>query len=547
MIGETLGSYEIVEQIGVGGMGAVFKGRHKLIDRKVAIKVLLAEYSNRQEAVSRFFNEAKATASLRHPSLVDVIDFGYAKDGSAYLVMEFLEGENLGARLRKVGKLSVPQALEFARQIAMGISVAHAADIVHRDLKPDNVFLVPSPMDPSLEVVKLLDFGIAKIAGKLGANMQKTQTGMMLGTPLYMAPEQCRGAGYVDARSDTYAFGCILFAMLTGRPPFVYEYPGELIAAHLHEPPPRVKSLRPEVPQSLDDLVDQLLAKDPDKRPPNMAALTKALGKIAAEVGIASTSMLPGAGYTVNKRTTAALPAAEAPVPRSALPQAEPFGATRVMAPEPAGGPPSPAQSTKLLAPEGEPAGKGAGSTTLSSGAGEVTHAGTTEARTKAAPKGRAPLYALGGVIVAAGIAIAVFTRSGAETAQPAEKVAAKPAVVAAPVTPPPPAVERSGTPELAAPPPAESEKAAEVAEPAPVATTADENTFVFVRVKNARPGLEALVDGQKAALPIKLPKDGKTHTLRFETPNFHPEVHSFKPTRNRVITLENKPFLFVE
>jgi eukaryotic-like serine/threonine-protein kinase len=126
MIGETLGSYEIIDQIGVGGMGAVFLARHKLIDRKVAIKVLLAEYSTREEAVNRFFNEAKATASLRHPSLVDVIDFGYATDGSAYIVMEYLEGENLGARLRKANRLSVPQALEFARQIAVGVGVAHA-------------------------------------------------------------------------------------------------------------------------------------------------------------------------------------------------------------------------------------------------------------------------------------------------------------------------------------------------------------------------------------------------------------------------------------
>ncbi len=533
MIGETLGSYEIVEQIGVGGMGAVFLGRHKLIDRKVAIKVLLAEYSNREEAVSRFFNEAKATASLRHPSLVDVIDFGYAKDGSAFLVMEYLEGENLGTRLRKVGKLAIPQTLEFSRQIVMGIGVAHAAGIVHRDLKPDNVFLVPSPVDPTLELVKVLDFGIAKITGKMAGGMQKTQTGMMLGTPLYMAPEQCRGAGYVDARSDTYAFGCILFAMLTGRPPFVYEFPGELIAAHLHEAPPRVKSLRAETPQSLDDLVDKLLAKDPEKRPQTMAAITKALGKIAAEVGIAGTVMLPGVGYMISKasgqRITEALPTtddnkATAPPAAAIISPSSPYG-TKLLSQE------SAAEAFAL------PPSKGAASTTLSAGAGEVARGGLGPNAPTA--KRRTPVMVLAGLGAAAAAVVAfVVLGSSSSKPEPAPSVAARQASPEKAVptvpepAPPEPVVIANAEPTPPTPP-----------SPAPAAA----EEFVVVRITNARAGLEAFVDGTKTSFPIKLPKSGKTHTLRFEAPNFHPETHSFKSTRNRVIKLEYKPFLFIE
>ncbi|MDX2023080.1 MAG: serine/threonine-protein kinase [Deltaproteobacteria bacterium] len=553
MIGETLGSYEIIDQIGVGGMGAVFLGRHKLIDRKVAIKVLLAEYSNRQEAVDRFFNEAKATASLRHPSLVDVIDFGHAKDGSAYLVMEYLEGENLGSRLRRVNRLSVPQSLEFARQIAVGVGVAHAAGIVHRDLKPDNVFLIPSPVDPALEMVKLLDFGIAKISGKMAGGMQKTQTGMMLGTPLYMAPEQCRGAGYVDARSDIYAFGCILFAMLTGRPPFIHEFPGELIAAHLHEPPPRVRSLRPEVPASLDDLVDKLLAKAPEARPENMAAITKALGKIASEMGLAGTMMLPGVGYMVTsagrkgERTTEALPTADAVEKVAALAATAP----PVHAPQApiAAEPSAPISSTRLISGQAAaalvptPLPKSASSTTLSAGAGEKN-------ATTAKSKGALPLVAVAAVVaLVAGGYFTLRSKAPAPVAMPAAAPALQPPpppepVVTAPVAPEP--VVKAPTPEPAPAAPAPAPVAP--AEPAATPGAGEDNEpFVYVRVKNGRTGVSALLDGQKVAMPIKVPRDGKNHKLRFETPSFHPEEHEFKATRSRVITLANRPFIFTE
>jgi len=546
MIGETLGSYEIIDQIGVGGMGAVFLARHKLIDRKVAIKVLLAEYSNREEAVNRFFNEAKATASLRHPSLVDVIDFGYATDGSAYIVMEYLEGENLGARLRKANRLSVPQTLEFARQIAVGVGVAHAAEIVHRALKPDNVFLVRSPVDPSLEMIKLMDFGIATITSEMAGAIQKTQNGMMLGTPLYMAPEQCRGAGYVDARSDTYAFGCIIFAMLTGRPPFIHEFPGELIAAHLHEPPPRVKSLRPEVPQSLDDLVDQMLSKAPEARPETMAAVTKALGKVASQMGIAATMMLPGVGYMVSssvrtgERTTSALPAEEVKV-----------------APEP------PNQSTRILSSASAAAAFGVSepksttSTTLSAGASEIPAKANGSSTASAPKKSPAlPIALAAGVALLAGgyfafgrkndvaPAVATVTSAAALTPvapAPPSAVATKPPEPTA-IVPEPAPIAVAPTP-AAIPIPTPAAATALVAQPAATVNAA----FIFVHIKNGRAGLVATIDGNKITLPVKLPRDGKAHKLHVETPNFHSEDHEIKANRDRVIVLENKPFLFLE
>src|SRR5207248_990205 len=157
--------------------------------------------------------------TVRHPGIVEIYDFGFLADGCAYIVMEFLDGQGLAGRIAARGRMPALEALSIARQIAGALSAAHGKSIVHRDLKPDNVFLVRDPEMPSGERIKLLDFGIAKLAGDTGINAQKTRTGAVMGTPTYMAPEQCRGVG-VDHCADLYALGCILFEMLCGRPPF---------------------------------------------------------------------------------------------------------------------------------------------------------------------------------------------------------------------------------------------------------------------------------------------------------------------------------------
>jgi eukaryotic-like serine/threonine-protein kinase len=280
MLGRSLGNYNVVSKIGEGGMGVVYLARHLTLGRPVAIKVLHPALSSNQDMVTRFFNEARAATAVRNPGIVEVFDFGTLEDGSAYIVMELLEGENLGARIRR-GRLGVAATMTIVRAIARALQAAHEQGIVHRDLKPDNVFLVPDPELPSGERIKLLDFGIAKLAPTAG-EVSQTRTGMVMGTPTYMAPEQCRGAGTVDHRADLYALGCVAYQMMCGQPPFVSEGAGDLIARHLYFPPQPLRSLSPEIPADVDDLVLWLLQKDPAARPATAADLIRAIDKLAA-------------------------------------------------------------------------------------------------------------------------------------------------------------------------------------------------------------------------------------------------------------------------
>jgi hypothetical protein len=277
VIGAKLGSYEIRRQLGAGGMGAVYVAEHALLGRQAAVKVLLPELCKNPDVVARFFHEAKAATAIRHPSIVEVFDFGYMPDGAAYIVMELLEGESLSSRLRRVGRLPVPHAISMTRQIANALAAAHARKIVHRDLKPDNIHIVVDPEVAGGERIKLLDFGIAKLAVDLAATgIARTSTGMLMGTPIYMSPEQCRSAGQVDHRSDLYSLGCILHEMLTGAPPFMGEGAGDLIAKHIMVAPPPPSSLVAGVPPDVDALVARLLQKSPNDRLQSAADLAAA-------------------------------------------------------------------------------------------------------------------------------------------------------------------------------------------------------------------------------------------------------------------------------
>ena len=229
LIGEVFGSYRLVSQLGAGGMGWVFLAEHSVLGSRAAIKVLKPNHSQQQHLVQRFFDEARSATRIADPGIVTVLDFGWHPSGSAYLVMEHLSGETLSRRVRSGGPLAPPAALAIIRQCAIAMASAHARGIVHRDLKPDNIFVVP---DPGLgtERIKILDFGIAKLLGEGDASHETTHSGMILGTPGYMSPEQCRGAGQVDHRTDIYALGCVLQFLLTGRAPFVASTPGDLIA-----------------------------------------------------------------------------------------------------------------------------------------------------------------------------------------------------------------------------------------------------------------------------------------------------------------------------
>jgi tRNA A-37 threonylcarbamoyl transferase component Bud32 len=280
-IGQTIGNHRVLALIGQGGMGAVYSAEHTVLGRKAAIKVLLPELSHNPELVQRFFVEARATAQLRHPSFVEVFDSGTLPDGSAYLVMEQLAGETLGECLTRRQRLPVAEALALAREIATGVGHAHQHGIVHRDLKPDNVFLTEGPPGQGPRV-KVLDFGIAKLTATPVGTGSRTRTGTILGTPLFMAPEQCRGAGSVslDQRVDIYALGCILHLMLGGEPPFPLEGFGEIIAAHLSTPPPPLRARDATIPAPVEALVLRMLAKRPEDRPSTMEAVIAELGKL---------------------------------------------------------------------------------------------------------------------------------------------------------------------------------------------------------------------------------------------------------------------------
>ncbi|HEY4239789.1 MAG TPA: serine/threonine-protein kinase [Kofleriaceae bacterium] len=279
MEGAVIGNYQIVRKLGEGGMGAVYLGQHTLLGRRAAIKVLLPALSSRPDIVNRFFNEARAVTSISDPGIVQVFDFGYHTDGSAFIVMEFLEGEALDVRLHRMGRLPTVDALRIARQVASSLAAAHAARIIHRDLKPENIFVVRDQEAASGERSKILDFGIAKLSDDNPGKI-KTHTGALMGTPVYMSPEQCRGLADLDHRSDIYALGCVLFHLLAGRPPFEGEGMGDIIAAHIREVAPPLSSRLPGASPQLDALLARMLAKQPVDRFQSMTEVAVAIGQI---------------------------------------------------------------------------------------------------------------------------------------------------------------------------------------------------------------------------------------------------------------------------
>ena len=320
MEGRLIGQYRVTGVIGQGGMGAVYTAEHTLLGRPAAIKVLLPELSQKQEIVQRFFNEARAATAIRHPGIIEVYDFGWTSDGAAYLVMERLEGDSLERRMSR-GALAWPAALALARQIAGALGAAHAKGIVHRDLKPDNMFLVRDPEVPGGERIKLLDFGIAKLAGE-SSQANVTRTGQVIGTPTYMSPEQCRGVA-VDHRADLYALGCVLFELCAGRPAFVGEGAGDVLAAHIYLPPPTLGAAGVAAPPAVEQLLASLLAKQPAQRPPSTDAVIAAIDAALTDRSVGTSAIRGGRASTATPHTTtlsgsAAVRPALPPVPRPA-------------------------------------------------------------------------------------------------------------------------------------------------------------------------------------------------------------------------------------
>jgi eukaryotic-like serine/threonine-protein kinase len=264
--------FTVLSRIGAGSMGAVYRARQEAVGRDVAIKIVRRERAYDAETKARFEREARATSQLVSPHTVTVFDFGEAEDGSWFLAMELLTGDTLGDRLRRVSRLGPHDTVRIAREALRSLAEAHSKGIVHRDLKPDNVFLTALPGEagvPPIEIVKVLDFGIAKLVrDEKRVDQLETQAGTVFGTPRYMSPEQAQG-NPLDARSDLYSLGVIIYQMLAGRAPFVDDDAVVVMARHIKDTPPSFAQISPElrVPPPLEAVVRRALSKHVDERP----------------------------------------------------------------------------------------------------------------------------------------------------------------------------------------------------------------------------------------------------------------------------------------
>jgi eukaryotic-like serine/threonine-protein kinase len=458
LLGKSVGNYEVREKLGEGGMGAVYLAEHPRIGKKVALKVLHAEFAANEEVVERFFNEAKAVNDIQHRNIVDIIDFGELSDEAGgrmvYFIMEFLDGLALNKLIRREAPLPALRALHIASQISDALAASHRNQIVHRDLKPDNVVLLQRQGEQ--DFVKVLDFGIAKLTGDQQIS-HRTRTGMVMGTPAYMSPEQCEGKGRIDHRTDIYALGILLYEMLTGRVPFQGEGYGEVLVQHLTQLPQRPATVNPAIDAYVEAVVMKALEKRPDDRFPTMDELRQALqdprafiearGGLQAFSGAWASGAAPGAPTRVLDPSSSqpyVAPPAGTPYPGQQV-QATPYPGVQVT-PYPAHGmTPAPGQVSPVTPYPGvtSPPGPAHGSMTAAQGKGGL---------------GRPlviGLAALGALLVGGG-AFMLFT-GGSEPA--AEVLPPDAAAVAEVEEPPDAGVALGEAPPDAAPAPVEPQK----------------------------------------------------------------------------------------
>ena len=279
LLGANVGNYQVQRKLGEGGMGAVYLAVHPKIGKRVALKVLHPEFSSNEDVISRFFNEAKAVNDIQHPNIVDIIDYGTMQAPGlghqvVYFIMEFLGGESLAKIIHDQAPLAPERAQAIALQIADALSASHRHGIVHRDLKPDNVMI--APRRDGRDFVKVLDFGIAKLTGDQQGS-RRTRTGIVMGTPAYMSPEQCEGRGLIDHRTDIYALGILLYEMLAGQVPFRGEGYGEVLVQHMTQVPQKPSTIRGVLNPHLEAVCMKALEKRPDNRFASMDDFMQAL------------------------------------------------------------------------------------------------------------------------------------------------------------------------------------------------------------------------------------------------------------------------------
>jgi serine/threonine-protein kinase len=316
-IGQKLGNYDLDKIEGVGGMGVVYKGRHTMLGKPVAVKVLHDRFLQREGAVDQFLREAQAASRIRHPNIIDVTDFGIAPDGSVYFVMEFLEGISLEDVLARDARVSLFNAVNIVRQSARALGAAHDEGIVHRDLKPENIYLINREgrrrvvrsineggkqrfvveKEGNFDFVKLLDFGVAKFTMEDVSPGMSTRAGMIFGTPHYMSPEQARGE-LVDGRSDIYALGIVFYEMITGVVPFDGEAALDILNGHVYGTviPPKERNAHVVVDGGTNETILRCLAKDPADRYQTMYELIDALANcFTDQVFLRDVHLMPGA------------------------------------------------------------------------------------------------------------------------------------------------------------------------------------------------------------------------------------------------------------
>ena len=289
LIGRVIaGRYEILQRIGSGGMGSVYRARQASVSQQVALKVLRPDLISNDHIRQRFHREAEIIARLRHPNTIRLIDFCTTDDGLAVMVMELLEGQPLSERLKTGGPLSLGESLQVGIEVARSLSEAHLKGLVHRDLKPANIFLNDVG---GQKITKVLDFGIARLMDEEATRL--TVTDQVFGTPRYMSPEQGMSTANVDSRSDIYSLGLILYECAVGQPPFVAQTSFQYLSAHSAQPPPKLREALPSAPESLEQLIDHCLEKQADHRPQTAQEVADQLEAIRRSLQGAATAPAP--------------------------------------------------------------------------------------------------------------------------------------------------------------------------------------------------------------------------------------------------------------
>ncbi len=341
----VLERYEVLKRLGSGGMGAVYAARQIAVGRDVALKILRADLVNNESVRERFRREAEIIGKLRHPNTIQLIDYGETPDGLAVIVMELLVGLALSDRLKQLGPMAAPDAIRCGMQIAQSLAEAHAAGLVHRDLKPANIFLVEVAGQTH---AKVLDFGIARIVDEEATRL--TADGQVFGTPRYMSPEQGMATGEVDARTDLYSLGLIVFECLVGQPPFVAQTSIQYLSAHATLPPPKLSDHLPNALPSLEQLIDACLVKERGDRIQTADAVAEGLRRITHELesGSDAATNIPGAATNLDASGVADTSSSIADL----LPARPPTEAPPIAAP-PTAAPPSiaPGPPTEGLVP----------------------------------------------------------------------------------------------------------------------------------------------------------------------------------------------------